>query len=356
MRVSLRATLLLVFMAATCAAAGSAFDAWTLRHRYLLPRNMPVPLFHYIGDPSHAATPKEREAAALLVTFLGNGDRAAARAAARLCDTISEHRVGMGWASVAWLCHYFALPAQQRVRYLAGSFEGSCLVAWFEHCGLRTLRRALILFYHLKRFPISTTYDPDEGFTECAHLIDLCTARPRWEHTRRLLGTLDLRAGQTVADVGCGSGFDTYRLSRMVGPTGRVYAVETNVRHLAFVSFISRWAHLSNIELISSTYSDVGLPAGCLDCALMCSLYHNVYGANSAATRDFFMGSLWRALKPGGTLAIADNVVGMRVQSLTGQCIAPWVIIANVKSYGYRFVRFAQPCALRYVLVFRKPR
>lgn len=50
-----------------------------------------------------------------------------------------------------------------------------------------------------------------------------------------MLGLLDLREGETVADLGAGGGYFTYRLARAVGLEGRVYAVDTDpdmVEHL----------------------------------------------------------------------------------------------------------------------------
>lgn len=41
-----------------------------------------------------------------------------------------------------------------------------------------------------------------------------------------MLRLLDVRPGQSVLDVGCGSGWTTALLGHLVGPTGRVYGVE----------------------------------------------------------------------------------------------------------------------------------
>jgi predicted methyltransferase len=44
------------------------------------------------------------------------------------------------------------------------------------------------------------------------------------EMKRRAIETLNLRPGDTVADVGCGDGFYTIPLARFLGPSGMVYA------------------------------------------------------------------------------------------------------------------------------------
>src|SRR4030095_9623699 len=61
------------------------------------------------------------------------------------------------------------------------------------------------------------------------------TADERRERNERLddiFRELGVRAGARVADVGAGSGFYTVRLSRAVGDSGRVYAVDVSPRAL----------------------------------------------------------------------------------------------------------------------------
>jgi arsenite methyltransferase len=41
-----------------------------------------------------------------------------------------------------------------------------------------------------------------------------------------VLGALGIEEGQSVADIGAGGGYFTYRIARAVGPEGRVYDVE----------------------------------------------------------------------------------------------------------------------------------
>src|SRR5512142_744661 len=51
-------------------------------------------------------------------------------------------------------------------------------------------------------------------------------ARDAWQKPDEVVGALQLREGETVADVGAGSGYFTLRLAKAVGERGRVYAVD----------------------------------------------------------------------------------------------------------------------------------
>ena len=50
--------------------------------------------------------------------------------------------------------------------------------------------------------------------------------RERQEQVPRMLASLKIRPGNVVADIGAGSGYHTIRLARLVGPDGRVKAVD----------------------------------------------------------------------------------------------------------------------------------
>ncbi|MDP8957777.1 MAG: hypothetical protein M3N51_00920, partial [Actinomycetota bacterium] len=52
--------------------------------------------------------------------------------------------------------------------------------------------------------------------------------RDRWQQPERVVAELGLQPGDRVADLGAGGGYFTFRLARAVGPSGVVYAVDTD--------------------------------------------------------------------------------------------------------------------------------
>ena len=57
--------------------------------------------------------------------------------------------------------------------------------------------------------------------------------RDEWQKPEAVLAHLALKPGETVADIGAGSGYFTVRLARAVGPGGKVYAVDIDPQMLA---------------------------------------------------------------------------------------------------------------------------
>jgi len=59
--------------------------------------------------------------------------------------------------------------------------------------------------------------------------------RDTYQKPQEVLAALDLKAGETIADIGAGSGYFTFRIAHHVGPKGRVYAVDVSpdmIRHI----------------------------------------------------------------------------------------------------------------------------
>ncbi len=73
-----------------------------------------------------------------------------------------------------------------------------------------------------------------ERYTSVARVYDLVSAEPVYRRGRRLaIPLLDLRPGDTVVDIGCGTGLNFPLLARAVGPDGLVVGVDASTQMLA---------------------------------------------------------------------------------------------------------------------------
>lgn len=98
--------------------------------------------------------------------------------------------------------------------------------------------------------------------------------REKMEMPDRLLDALQLEPGMTVADVGAGIGYFSWRIARRVGPEGRVLAVEIQPEMLERLGAEMRKRDISNVRSILGTPVDPLLPAQSVDLALMVDVYH----------------------------------------------------------------------------------
>ena len=128
----------------------------------------------------------------------------------------------------------------------------------------------------------------------------------------KVLETLALQPGDSVADIGSGSGLFTRPLARLVGPEGSVYAVDIDATLLAHVERTAGVAGLTNIVPILAVEDDPKLP-GPVDLLLLCNTLHHI------EEQESYLATLRSYLRPGGRIAIIDFRAGQSphvVQSL----------------------------------------
>jgi ubiquinone/menaquinone biosynthesis C-methylase UbiE len=116
----------------------------------------------------------------------------------------------------------------------------------------------------------------------------------------RLAKALQLAAGQTVADIGAGSGELAVELARVVGPTGRLYATELGSDKIRAIRRAADKAELKNVTVVEAHATRSNLQDRCCDALVMRLVYHHI--KNPVLMNQ----SLYNSLKPGGRLAIID--------------------------------------------------
>lgn len=130
----------------------------------------------------------------------------------------------------------------------------------------------------------------------------LAPVRRLWEHPARLLSPW-IAPGDRVVEVGCGMGYFTLDLARLVGPRGRVVAIDVEERVLAVLRRRLRWSGMaSRVELRRGGPSDPHVDdlEGSVDLAVAAHVLHE------AADARRMLAHLVRALRPGGKLFLSE--------------------------------------------------
>lgn len=124
--------------------------------------------------------------------------------------------------------------------------------------------------------------------------------RDTWQRPDEVMEALGLGAGSRVADVGCGEGWFVVRLAERVGPGGRVYGVDVDQRALERLRRTVEREGLEQVEIVLGATDDPRLPDGELDAVLIVNAYHEMQ------EYDAMLAAIYRALRPGGRLALID--------------------------------------------------
>jgi ubiquinone/menaquinone biosynthesis C-methylase UbiE len=167
------------------------------------------------------------------------------------------------------------------------------------------------------------------------------------EEPDRMLAALEIRRGDVVADVGAGVGYHTWRLSEIVGPSGKVIAEDIQPGMIERLRQNVESRKLRNVEIVQGTPTDPRLPANAVDLVLMVDVYHE-FSEPAAMMRH-----IRNALKPGGRLVLVEfrkEDPRVPIQPLHKMSIEE--ARAELEGMGFRFQKSMDFLPWQHILIF----
>jgi ubiquinone/menaquinone biosynthesis C-methylase UbiE len=173
--------------------------------------------------------------------------------------------------------------------------------------------------------------------------------RANEERPQQLLAALALRGGETVVDLGAGSGYYVRRLAPLVGPQGRVIAVEVQPAMLAALRENVAAEQLTNVEVVEGGEQDPKLATNSVDLALLVDVYHEF------AYPYEMMGRVREALKPGGRVVLVEyraEDAGVPIKALHRMSAAQ--IRKEMDAVGLTYLASIETLPWQHIVLFRK--
>jgi arsenite methyltransferase len=143
---------------------------------------------------------------------------------------------------------------------------------------------------------------------------------------------IELKAGETVLDLGSGGGIDVLLSARRVGPTGKAYGLDMTDDMLALARENQRQAGATNVEFLKGEIESIPLPNGSVDVVISNCVI------NLSADKDRVLREAFRVLRPGGRFAVSDVVVRGEVPDAVRSSMLLWVgcIAGALEQEDYR--------------------
>jgi cyclopropane fatty-acyl-phospholipid synthase-like methyltransferase len=159
-----------------------------------------------------------------------------------------------------------------------------------------------------------------------------------------VVAAMRLQPGQTVADIGAGSGLLSVPAAKAVGPRGRVFAVEIDAGFFPAIKKRADENGVANIQPVLGSFTDPKLPVTTVDVAFFHDVLHHVENPGE------YLKTLARYLSPAGRIFVVDFEGGKgphaqqpelqvsREQLATWMTAAGFTQVADAKLFPDKFV------------------
>jgi len=129
----------------------------------------------------------------------------------------------------------------------------------------------------------------------------------------------ELKAGETVLDLGSGGGIDVLLSAKRVGPTGKAFGLDMTDQMLALAEENRRKSGLTNVHFLKGEIENIPLPDNSVDVVISNCVI------NLSGDKDRVLKEAFRVLKPGGRFAVSDVVVRGEVPPAIQRSAELWV-------------------------------
>lgn len=124
--------------------------------------------------------------------------------------------------------------------------------------------------------------------------------RDAWQRPDEVVALIEPVAGQSIADIGAGTGYFLARLSRAVGEGGRVLGIDVEPSMVEHMRARAQREGLANVEARLAELADPKLDAGTVHRILIVDTWHHI------EDRGAYAAKLHAALVSGGAVYVVD--------------------------------------------------
>ncbi|HBO84328.1 MAG TPA: SAM-dependent methyltransferase [Deltaproteobacteria bacterium] len=219
-------------------------------------------------------------------------------------------------------------------------------------------KKALLLIFvcALLSYPLTGWTDEhkespsQQRFDGIQKWVDIFEAyeRAEWQKPKDVVKKLDIKPGDTVADIGAGTGYFTRLLAQAVGHEGKAIGLDIEPAMVEYMKEDAKKRGLTNYEARVVKPDDLELSPKSVDVIFICNTYHHI------EDRINYLKRLSKALKPNGRIVIVDfykKPLPVGPQSITHK-ISEEDVKKEFEQAGYRLTKSLDFLPYQYYLEF----
>ena len=124
--------------------------------------------------------------------------------------------------------------------------------------------------------------------------------REREERCSLLLANLGLKKGMSICDMGCGNGYHSLQMAKLIGDKGMVYGVDIQSKMLEYLRERCEDQGVENVVPILGSFHNPRIPRDTFDLILMVDVYHEF------SHPEYMLKSMRDSLKKNGVIALVE--------------------------------------------------
>lgn len=164
-----------------------------------------------------------------------------------------------------------------------------------------------------------------------------------------VIKALGIKSGETIVDIGAGSGLFSFRFSPAVGPGGHVYAVDVSPDMIRYMNRQIRERKLKNVVTVLCETDDPLLPDIPVDRFFICNTWHHI------GNRPEYLVRMGKMLKPGGQIVVLDyKKEELPVGPPPKMKISKEEVMKEMEAGGFRLSREHTFLPYQYFLIFSR--
>jgi predicted methyltransferase len=172
--------------------------------------------------------------------------------------------------------------------------------------------------------------------------------RDRWQRPEEIVAALALKPGATVADIGAGTGYMVAHLSKAVGKSGTVIAIDASEAMVEYLAKRSDEMGPARIVPRKVGTDDPGLQPASVDGVLTLDTWHHVKG------REAYARKVYEGLKRGGRFVVVEYEVDAEVGPPKAMRLEPGQVTKQLEAAGFRAEVVRESMPRHYMVVGHK--
>ena len=174
--------------------------------------------------------------------------------------------------------------------------------------------------------------------------------REEEEKPYEVLKVMQLKNGDVVADIGCGTGYYGRKIAKEVAPDGIVYGVDIQPEFIEMIKEFCEKEEITNVVPILGDEDDPKLPKGELDWMILTDVYHEFQQAEA------MLAKMREALKPDGRVLLLEyRLHGKTAAHIkTEHRMSVVQVLAEWNAAGFELVDLQEFLPSQHLFVFGK--